>query len=81
MALWFGTIYFDIPLAHRENLGVRAAVLVLHTPNELSCFALSPKFQLSITERKRVPPAHKCYNHGVIHRISQHGRWLGQLIF
>jgi hypothetical protein len=52
MALWFGTIYFDIPLAHGKHLGVRATVFVLHTPNELSCFALIPKLQLSVAQRK-----------------------------
>jgi hypothetical protein len=39
-------------LAHGKNLGVRTAVFVLHAPNELSRFALIPKLQLSVAQRK-----------------------------
>ena len=55
----FGTIYLDIPLTHGDNLGVWSTIFVLHTANELSCLALIPKLQLSVAERKCVPPAHK----------------------
>src|SRR6516165_9987581 len=64
----FGTIYVNISLSHGQNLGVRSAVFILDTPNELSGFALISKFQLSIAQRKPVPPAHEGF-YGATHDL------------
>jgi hypothetical protein len=61
-------------LAHRKNLGVRAAVFVLHAPNELSRLALIPKLQLSVAQRKCVPPTHKGDYDSIAHGMFQYGR-------